>query len=249
VGSEAVPSEGSEDDDADGMDYVPEETARTPTRNTQKRARKGKEKKKVGRPIAYRGDPNAPELTDAERRRIKRRIANRESARRVRHKRQEELEEMQIKMEHILGQNEQLRQHAEQIGEQKQALMTDLQTLRQQYATVSSNNKLLTAEIQSLRQSLQLKMSALEEELDKRVDEADGADGAAFQSAFGSSAAQSAHDFSSSQAYPTPGLSMEKQQSALDWFPSLNLDDPRAMEMLQCLLDDAPSSQPTAEAH
>lgn len=57
----------------------------------------GKEKKKVGRPIAYRGDPNAPELTDQERRRIKRRIANRESARRVRHKRQEELEDMQIK--------------------------------------------------------------------------------------------------------------------------------------------------------
>lgn len=40
VGSEAILSEGSEDDDADGMDYVPEETARTPTRNTQKRARK-----------------------------------------------------------------------------------------------------------------------------------------------------------------------------------------------------------------
>lgn len=51
----------------------------------------------MGRPIAYRGDPNAPELTDLERRRIKRRIANRESARRVRHKRQEELEDMQIK--------------------------------------------------------------------------------------------------------------------------------------------------------
>ena len=63
---------------------------------------KGKEKKKVGRPIAYRGDPNAPELTDQERRRIKRRIANRESARRVRHKRQEELEDMQIKASLIL---------------------------------------------------------------------------------------------------------------------------------------------------
>ena len=30
------------------------------------------EKKKVGRPIAYRGDPNAPHLTEEERRRIKR---------------------------------------------------------------------------------------------------------------------------------------------------------------------------------
>ena len=38
----------------------------------------------MGRPIAYRGDPNAPHLTPAERRRIKRRVANCESARRVR---------------------------------------------------------------------------------------------------------------------------------------------------------------------
>ena len=43
----------------------------------------------MGRPIVYNGDPDAPELTDAERRRIKRRIANRESARRVRNKRHE----------------------------------------------------------------------------------------------------------------------------------------------------------------
>ena len=36
-------------------------------------------------------------------------------------------------------------------------------------------------------------------------------------------------------------LLQEKQQTALDWFPSLNLDDPRAMDMLNCLLDDVPS--------
>lgn len=51
--------------------------------------------KKVGRPIAYKGDPNASNLTETERRRIKRRIANRESARRVRARRQETLEELQ----------------------------------------------------------------------------------------------------------------------------------------------------------
>jgi hypothetical protein len=31
-----------------------------------------REKKKVGRPIAYKGDPNSPHLTEEERRRIKR---------------------------------------------------------------------------------------------------------------------------------------------------------------------------------
>jgi hypothetical protein len=32
----------------------------------------GKEKKKVGRPISFRGDINSKDLTEAERRRIKR---------------------------------------------------------------------------------------------------------------------------------------------------------------------------------
>jgi hypothetical protein len=41
-------------------------------------------KRKVGRPIAYCGNPNAPELTPVQRRVVLRRIANRESARRVR---------------------------------------------------------------------------------------------------------------------------------------------------------------------
>lgn len=228
------------DEDKEGMDYLPEESAENASRPAHRRVRKGKEKKKVGRPIAYRGDPNAPELTDAERRRIKRRIANRESARRVRHKRQEELEDMQAKKEQMLGQNEQLRRHAEQIGEQKDGLMVDLQNLQQQYAAMSANNKLLSTEILSLRQSLQLKMSALEDELDRRADEA--GDGA-FHSAFGSSVAQSIPDFNQTpQPCPSPCLSMEKQQSALDWFPSLNLDDPRAMDMLNCLLEGPPSN-------
>jgi len=51
----------------------------------------------IGRPIAYTGDPSSPHLTDEERRRLKRRIANRESARRVRLKRQELMEELQQK--------------------------------------------------------------------------------------------------------------------------------------------------------
>jgi hypothetical protein len=53
------------------------------------------EKRRVGRPIEYYGDADAPNLTSAERRRIRRRIANRESARRVRSRRLGELEEAQ----------------------------------------------------------------------------------------------------------------------------------------------------------
>ena len=58
----------------------------------------GKKRRNVGRPITYRGDPNSKALTEVERRKIKRRIANRESARRVRAKRAETLDELQVKV-------------------------------------------------------------------------------------------------------------------------------------------------------
>ena len=57
-----------------------------------------REKRKVGRPIAYCGDPNSPDLTPTERRRILRRIANRESARRVRARRLDLLDDMAQKV-------------------------------------------------------------------------------------------------------------------------------------------------------
>ena len=44
-------------------------------------------RKKAGRPIAYQGDPNDSRLTPEQRRKIRRRIANRESAQRVRARR------------------------------------------------------------------------------------------------------------------------------------------------------------------
>ena len=71
-------------------------------RPTRARLAVQKEKRKVGRPIAYCGDPNSPDLTPAERRRILRRIANRESARRVRARRQELLEEMAGRVRQLL---------------------------------------------------------------------------------------------------------------------------------------------------
>ena len=54
----------------------------------------GKVKRKVGRPIAYSGDPFSPDLEPEQRRVILRRIANRESARRVRARRQDELDRL-----------------------------------------------------------------------------------------------------------------------------------------------------------
>ncbi|KAK9791865.1 hypothetical protein WJX73_009439 [Symbiochloris irregularis] len=51
-----------------------------------------KAKKRVGRPVIYRGDPDAAHLSQPERRQIKRRIVNRESARRVRERKQENVD-------------------------------------------------------------------------------------------------------------------------------------------------------------
>ena len=52
----------------------------------------------MGRPIAYSGDPFSPALQPEERRIVLRRIANRESARRVRAKRQDELEQLRLRV-------------------------------------------------------------------------------------------------------------------------------------------------------
>jgi len=57
-----------------------------------------KNRRRVGRPITYKGDPDAKNLTQGERRKVKRRIANRESAQRVRARRAETLGELQIKV-------------------------------------------------------------------------------------------------------------------------------------------------------
>lgn len=55
------------------------------------------EPKKLGRPVTFKGDPESTALSEGERKRIKRRIANRESARRVRHKRQVLMEDLHCK--------------------------------------------------------------------------------------------------------------------------------------------------------
>ena len=51
--------------------------------------------------MTYKGDPESSQLSDGERKRVKRRIANRESARRVRQKRQVLMEELHCKVGHI----------------------------------------------------------------------------------------------------------------------------------------------------
>jgi FtsZ-binding cell division protein ZapB len=112
-------------------------------------------KKKVGRPIAYKGDINSPHLTEAERRRIKRRVANRESARRVRQKRQETMEELQIRMGKVKEENAALANYLTEVQGQKQELQAQLARLQGEWAAANSNNLRLMEEVSTKRNSLQ----------------------------------------------------------------------------------------------
>ena len=108
----------------------------------------------MGRPIAYCGDPNSPDLTPAERRRIKRRIANRESARRVRARRQDMIEEMAIKARQMEDQNMQLANHASAVEQQHAAMMAQLGDFNQRLQQTTVENEQLAKEISSLRNAV-----------------------------------------------------------------------------------------------
>ena len=58
----------------------------------------GIKKRARGRPVIYQGDPDAPGLDPAERRLLQRRISNRESARRTRHRREEHVASLYAKV-------------------------------------------------------------------------------------------------------------------------------------------------------
>ena len=111
----------------------------------------------MGRPIAYCGDPNSPDLTPAERRRIKRRIANRESARRVRARRQDMVEEMAIKARQMEDQNMQLANQASAVEHQHAAMMAQLGEFNQRLQQTNVENEQLAKEISSLRNAVHVR--------------------------------------------------------------------------------------------
>ena len=116
-----------------------------------------KEKRKVGRPIAHCGDPDSPHLTPAERRRIKRRIANRESARRVRAQRQDSLNRMSHRIQDMKEENAELAKHASAV-ELEHAILTDqLRGLRRHLHQINVKNYEMAREIANLRSKLNVR--------------------------------------------------------------------------------------------
>ncbi|KAL3161584.1 hypothetical protein ABBQ32_010445 [Trebouxia sp. C0010 RCD-2024] len=99
--------------------------------------------KKVGRPIAYKGDPNASNLSDPERRRIKRRIANRESARRVRARRHGTLEELTARMDGLRVQNAAMVKHITDVEGHIELLKGKLQECEMHWNRALASNACL----------------------------------------------------------------------------------------------------------
>ena len=108
-------------------------------------------KKKVGRPILYSGDPDAPHLTSAERRCIKRRAANRESARRVHARRQDTIDGMTAHLQNLEEENKQLTQRASSLDKAHAALKPQHAGLRQHLHVANMENYGLKREVSSLR--------------------------------------------------------------------------------------------------
>ena len=105
----------------------------------------------MGRPILYSGDPDAPHLTSAERLCIKRRAANRESARRVRARRQDTIDGMTEHLRNLEEENDQLSQSASSLDEAHAALKSQHAGLRQHLHVANMENYGLKTEASSLR--------------------------------------------------------------------------------------------------
>ncbi|CAL5229136.1 g12408 [Coccomyxa viridis] len=134
---------GSESD----RDYCPGEDTDS---GTGKRSRSAyvpkKVPKKLGRPVTFRGDPESSQLSDGERKRIKRRIANRESARRVRQKRQ--VGAMQQHNHRLLG-------HCKRLERQKDVVMAQVRAMQDKWQEAEATRAHLQNEVDTLRKTLE----------------------------------------------------------------------------------------------
>lgn len=116
-----------------------------------------KEAAMLRRPLSFQSDEVIEEgrgLTEDERRRLKRRIANRESARRVRQKRAEMLEELQQKCTALTQQNARLLAHIANGEHQRQSLQSQVAVLRERLLSKAAENNGMHGEIAALRKVL-----------------------------------------------------------------------------------------------
>ncbi|CAL5223499.1 g6025 [Coccomyxa viridis] len=121
---------------------------------SQQDTKDGKVKRKVGRPIAYSGDPFSPDLEPEQRRIILRRIANRESARRVRARRQDELDRLGQRVQGMDDSNSRLRVKLKASEAKEAHVRSELANLKGHLRRQTQESEALRGEVVKLKHML-----------------------------------------------------------------------------------------------
>ncbi|KAL0046663.1 hypothetical protein WJX82_006561 [Trebouxia sp. C0006] len=120
--------------------------------------------KKAGRPVEYQGDINSPALSTSERCRIKRRIVNREAARRLRERRQESLDSAQDKVGELKQRNRKLKLNLQERRTQRKELQGRVQHADSQWSQAAADYEHLQASVHSMRCSLEASLQMIEKQ-------------------------------------------------------------------------------------
>ncbi|KAK9824564.1 hypothetical protein WJX72_011336 [[Myrmecia] bisecta] len=113
------------------------------------------DQRRMGRPVAYEGDPDSSQLTAEERRRIRRRINNRESARRVREKRQEIMDRITEQMRALEGDKAKLVKYVGEVEDTCRAMTDEMRRVKERWCQSCIENVKLYKEVFELRKRLQ----------------------------------------------------------------------------------------------
>ncbi|DBB05645.1 TPA: hypothetical protein ACH3X1_012262 [Trebouxia sp. C0004] len=115
---------------------------------------RSKNRRRVGHSITSKGDPDAKNLTEGERPKVKRRIANRESARRVRARRAETLGELQIKMGHLTDANTKHLDRVTEAEECKDDVQEQIQLFQDRLQETTADTQALHRQVDMLEKRL-----------------------------------------------------------------------------------------------
>ncbi|KAL0041934.1 hypothetical protein WJX79_009455 [Trebouxia sp. C0005] len=115
----------------------------------------GKPKKKVGRPLKYEEAADSPNMTEAEKRKLRRRTANRESARRVRDRRTQHSGNLEAKVAAVAATHDQLAQRIAHVEGERHLASSLCQTFHSRLSALQQNNEGLALEVIHLEQSLE----------------------------------------------------------------------------------------------
>lgn len=118
--------------------------------------------RKAGRPISYTGDINSPTLTCSERSRIKRRIVNREAARRLRERKQGSFDDAQIRVAERTESSQKLACVLQERKAQQDLLQCQLHEAQNEWTEVVADYMQLQTDVQSMRRSLEMSLIMLE---------------------------------------------------------------------------------------